>query len=189
MSMMGSEDNFGSSLPLFSFHLHGKPSFTCCHWTKEEAPLVIRRYDGIKKRPNCFSHKWNNTLKLPRVFSFREGKKKTQILDFLILNPLLMLDHNMALREVQKIDIKFHLTGYGPIYMSYFPQILWREIYQNPASALAPLCSCCVLSYIDGFGQKVSDSDKYMLLNKLPWIFWCMKICSLNFYDNFHTDV
>lgn len=35
-----------------------------------------------------------------------------------------MLDHNMPLREVQKIDIKFHLTGYELVYESYFPQIL-----------------------------------------------------------------
>lgn len=35
-----------------------------------------------------------------------------------------MLDHDMPLREVQKIDIKFHLIGYGLVYMSYFPQIL-----------------------------------------------------------------
>lgn len=146
--------------------------------------LVIWRHDGIKKRLNSFSHIWNNTLKLPRVFSSRKKKKK----NFLILNPLLMLDHNMPLREVQKIDIEFHPTGYGLVCISYFPQSLWRGIYKTSSSTLAPLCSFCVLSCIDGFGQKVSSSDKYVLLNKLPCIFWYMKICSLNFYQDFDTD-
>lgn len=160
--MMGSEDNLDLFHSFFLFILESPP---CCHPTKEGTPLVIWRYDGIKKRLNCFSHIWNNTLELPKVFSFMKKKKK---INFFTLNPLLMLDHNMPLREVQKIDIKFHHTGYELVYRSYFPQILWRGIYKTPASTLSPLCSCCVLSYLDGFGQKVSNSDKYVLLNKLP---------------------